>query len=76
MRTRRAVLRYLNEHDRWFADIGKQMFSLDCGEGFELHVGRQKVHCRIEREKTWYLIVDDVPLGLLENKEYLVSIEI
>ena len=76
MRTRRAVLRYLNEHDRWFADIGKQMFSLDCGEEFELHVGRQKVHCRIEREKTWYLIVDDVPLGLLENKEYLVSIEI
>ena len=76
MRTQRAVLRYLNEYDRWFADIGKQMFSLDCGEGFELHVGRQKVHCRIERGKTWYLIVDDVPLGLLETKEYLVSIEI
>ena len=75
MRTQRAVLRYLKEQDRWFADIGKQMFSLHCGEGFQIHIGRQKVHCRIERGKTWYLIVDDVPLGLLENKEYVISIE-
>ncbi len=52
------------------------MVSLDGGEGFELHVGQQKVYCRIERKKTWYVIVEDVPLGLLENKEYLVSVEI
>jgi hypothetical protein len=42
MRTRRAVLRYLNEHDRWFADIGKQMFSLDGGEGLSFTLGDRK----------------------------------
>jgi hypothetical protein len=73
---RRAILRYREEQDRWIADTGNQMFSLHCGEGFQLHVGRQKVNCRIEMARTWYVIADDVPLGLLKNKEYLISIDI
>lgn len=74
--TRRAMLRYVENQDRWFADIGKEMFSLHCGEEFQMHVGHKKVNCRIEMGQTWYVFVDDVPLGLMKNKDYLISIDL
>ncbi|GMA52259.1 hypothetical protein GCM10025857_36160 [Alicyclobacillus contaminans] len=73
---RRAVLRYVEEYDRWFANVGKQMTALHCGEGFQLHMGRRKVDCRIEMGRTWYVIMGDVPLALMKNKTYLISINI
>ena len=73
---RRAVLRYMEEYDRWFADVGKEMFSLHCGEGFQLHMGRRKVPCRIEMGRTWYVFAEDVPLVLMQNRTYLISIDL
>ncbi|MCF8568576.1 DUF5348 domain-containing protein [Alicyclobacillus tolerans] len=72
----RAVLRYLKEYDRWVAEVGEEMFSLHCGEGFELHMGRRKVPCRIEMGRTWYVIMEDIPLVLMQNRTYRISIDL
>lgn len=76
--SRRALLRYVKEHDRWFADIGigNQIFGMHCGEGFLMHIGNRKIPCRIEMGKTWYVIVEDVQFALLKGQSYLISIDL
>jgi len=77
MKVKRADMRYDRELERWVVEGRDAWFSMRCGEGITLHVGEHALGGRIEfGMNTWWIIANDVPLGLFRGRTYTVTIEI
>jgi hypothetical protein len=76
MMEKRVDMYYDKELDRWVVESGDQAYGLRCGEGLHLHLGQRTLHGTLELGRSWYIIVDGVPLGLLEGRQYMVSIKV
>ena len=66
---------YDKDHGRWRVEAWGQSFGLHCGEALQLHLDRRILHGRLEFGRSWYVIVDDVPFGLLEGRIYTISVK-
>ena len=76
MTERKMPMVYDSELRRWVAEGKTEWYSLHCGEFIRLHVGSHRLDGRLKLGKTWYVIVDNVPIGLIEGRRYLVTIEL
>jgi len=73
----KGFMSYDEELERWVVEGEDNWYSLRCGEVLKLHFPTNRTLTgRLELSRSWYVIVDSVPLGLLERRRYKVSIEL
>ena len=75
MMGRKMMMVYDRERKQWMAEGTDKWYSLHCGETLRLHIGSQQLDGRLELGKDWYVIVNYVPMGLIEKHRYMISIE-
>ncbi|UNO47776.1 MULTISPECIES: DUF5348 domain-containing protein [Alicyclobacillus] len=74
---RRLQMFYDPELSRWVVEGKNEWYSLHCGEIVQFHIERTTLSGRLELGRTsWYIISGDVAFGLLENRRYLVSVDL
>lgn len=76
MSTKKLPMTFDSELGRWVAEGKDEWYSLRCGEPISIHIGQWKLDGRLEFGKTWYIIVDNVPFGLIEGRKYTVTIQL
>ncbi|GAB6172351.1 hypothetical protein JCM15765_18290 [Paradesulfitobacterium aromaticivorans] len=69
---KRAVLRFNQEKDQWFAQIGQKFYPMYCGESFLLGLGNKNYQCRLERDESWYIILPKTRFTLHPLTDYTV----
>ena len=71
---RDANMRYNPELDRWSVSYGDNDYGIHCGELIDLMLNGRAIPCRLEFGKAWYVVVDEVELGLRPSKVYSIRI--
>ncbi|QQE77836.1 DUF5348 domain-containing protein [Alicyclobacillus sp. SO9] len=72
----KGFIAYDEELGRWVFEGEDAWYSLRCGETLKLHFPNRTMTGRLELSQKWYVILENVPLGLLERRRYKVTIEI
>ena len=67
---------YDSELRRWVAEGMDEWYSLRCGESIRLHIGSQKLEGSSELGKGGYIVIDNVAIGLIEEHQYTVTMEV
>lgn len=67
---------YDKQNECWRVEIWGQSFSLSCGAGLQLHLGRKSLSGRLELGRSWYVIMEDAALELIEGRKYVVTVNI
>jgi len=70
----RDTMHYNQIQDQWYVDIHGREYSLHCGEGFEIYIGRKAIPCRLELADKWYIVVGNTRFDLREEDQYLVKL--
>lgn len=70
----RVNTKMIYDHDVacWRVALNGRSYPLHCGECFELRIGGDKIPCRLELDRDWYVIVHDVRFNLREKEVYSV----
>jgi hypothetical protein len=77
MMAQRLQMFYDPELSRWVVEGKDEWYSLHCGEIVQFHIERTTLRGRLELGRTsWYIISGEVAFGLLENRRYLVSVDL
>lgn len=70
----RTRMRYDKDQDQWYVVKDGKEYGLNCGESFELYIGRKAIPCQLELANKWYVIIENTRLDLRENDQYMVNI--
>lgn len=66
---------YNQAEDRWLVDRRGRLYGLHCGESFDLVIGDDQIPCRLELDRHWYVIMQEVRMNLRPQDIYKVNIE-
>ncbi|WP_223204131.1 DUF5348 domain-containing protein [Alicyclobacillus suci] len=74
---RRLQMFYDKELSRWVVEGRDEWYSMHCGELLQFHINGKTLRGRIELGRaSWYIITGDTAFGLLENRRYVVSVDL
>lgn len=70
---KKLPLRYNADSDRWFIEDDGWTYELHCGDSFELYIGGKPIPCRLEMDKDWYVMMQDVSFNLRKKATYFIQ---
>lgn len=65
---------YDDVQNRWLVDLNNRFYGLHCGECFDLVIGNDRIPCRLELDRDWFVIIQDVRMNLRTQDSYKVII--
>jgi hypothetical protein len=71
---RKELICYDVDRDVWTVDHGSHIYSLHCGECFDLAIGSAWFRCRLELDTNWYVILKGTKFTLHPRMAYAVRL--
>lgn len=66
---------YDREQERWGVVMDEEVYSMHCGEKFEIYLGNQQsCICRLELDQEWYVIMGEISFQLRNKQTYWIAI--
>lgn len=74
MRRKWFQMSYDKAGDRWVVDVGYGKYALHCGNFLEIRIGDRGIPCRMELDRDWYVVMQEVRFYLRKKDTYQVEI--
>ena len=76
MTQRKMAMEYDSELGRWVTEGVDEWYSLRSGESIRLHIGSKKLEGRLALGNGWSIVIGNTAIGLIEEYQYTVTIEV
>ena len=65
---------YDSEWDRWAIVMDGQTYELHCGECIRIKIAGNRMNCRLEYDRDWYVIMEGACFYLIQKNRYQVQL--